>query len=338
MRWLRLLFLLFVVPLVYGQDAHKSALKTDAQQDGLSGPVRSVRMLSDWNYNARVFTLVPVILCRVCDYDRQGDRTRFGLFTGDSGNRKFAGSDIAIIPDSAGQVAERIVTESGTGKLVSHDWFGPFGQTKSLLFTDGKPSGSKDLTYDSEGHMTELVGRDTDGKIVDQMTTTFNNQGQWIYRADFGRDGVLRWWETYDPASGTQHYQQFDESNAVATEWIVAHNQMLSYWSTTEIPGINEGMRTEYSPGNDVYQFRCQKDGECQTFRIHYEYLNGDYNLPTAVERRDASGTLSDAAYVEYQVDEHRNWTTRRVWVVSPELPGRTLYEVDARAITYWPN
>lgn len=340
---LRLLILIWLVPFASGQNTDRNLPKTEAQQDGFSGPIRAVRMLSDWNRTAsRIasgsLTLVPPIMCRTCAYDREGNRTQFGQFVPNGGNEKFVGSEAAIVRDPSGRMVERTVTDAATGKLLSHDWFGPFGPTKSLLYIDGKPSGSSTRTYDSAGHMTELVSRDADGRIVDRMTTMFNDQGQWIDRAVTGKEGELRWAETYDSGSDTQHYRQFDSSNAVTTEFVVAHNQMLSYWSTTDVPGRNAGMSTEYFPGQDVYQFRCHKDGQCETFRIHYEYLDGDYHLPTAVERHDASGALTDAVYVEYSADEHHNWTTRKVWLVSPQLPQRTLYEVDARSITYWPR
>lgn len=355
MRLLRLLVLLFLVPLLNAQNTNRTAAKTEAEQDGFSGPVRSVRMLSDSNpapwvvsrNGARrfalpspyVFMLVASITCRVCDYDEEGHRTRSGQFITTSNDEKlFVGSEIAIVRDPARRMVERTVTDASTGKLITHDWFGPFGITKSLLYRDGKPSGSKSFTYDSAGHMTELVGRDADGNVADRMTTTFNQQGQWIYRGDFGSQGELRWSEAYDRLTDTQHHQHFDDSGNLTSDWIVTDNQIVFYWSATDVPGRNDGLSTEYFPGQDVYQFRCQNNGDCETFRIHYEYLNDDYNLPAKIERHDASGAVIDAVYIAYSVDEHRNWTTRKVWIVSADIPQRTLYETDARSITYWPN
>ena len=355
MRRLRLLFLLCFVSLACGQSANKTIPKTEAQQDGFSGPVHSVRMLSDsnsapWTVSgnggrrvalpaSRLFMLVASLTCHVCDYDEQGNRTRSGQFITNSKNeRVFVGSDIAIIRDSAGRMVERTVTDSGSGKLLSHDWFGPFGMTESLLYRAGKLTGSRTRTYDSAGHLTEDVFTDADGNTVKRVTVTYDNQGQWINRALVGAHGELRRLETYDPATDTQHYQEFNSSNALKTEFVVAKNRMLSYWSTSEVPGINSGISTEYFPGSDVYNFQCHMDGYCETFCIHYTYLDGDYNVPTSVERHDASGALTDAAYVEYTVDDHHNWITRKVWLVSPELPDRTLYQVDARSITYWPR
>jgi hypothetical protein len=354
MRWLWLLPLLILVPFGNCQNANTRAPKTEAQQDGFSGPVRSVRMLSDWNSapwtmsgrggraivqpQSYVFMQVASITCRACDYDREGNRTRSGQLISNGNNKKFVGSEIAIVRDPSGRMIERTVAEAGTGRLMRHDWFGPFGATKSQMYRDGKPTGSRTMTYDSAGRVIEVVGTDAEGNTVDRLTTKYDEEGHWTERADFGRSGELKSLETYDPATDTQHSREFDSSANLKTEFTVAHNQMLSYWTTAEVPGINNGTSTGYLPGSGVYQFRCHENGDCETFRIHYEYLNGDYHLPTAVERRDASGALTDAVYVEYGVDEHHNWTTRKVWVVSPELPERTLCETDARAITYWPE
>jgi len=53
-------------------------------------------------------------------------------------------------------------------------------------------------------------------------------------------------------------------------------------------------------------------------------------------EWRDDSGKLKYATWCEYEFDELHNWTKRTVWVLSPEIPERTLYETDTRIITYW--
>jgi hypothetical protein len=42
------------------------------------------------------------------------------------------------------------------------------------------------------------------------------------------------------------------------------------------------------------------------------------------------------AAYFDYELDAHRNWTHRKVWVIGPKQPARTLYEEDVRSLTYW--
>ncbi|WP_353072424.1 hypothetical protein [Tunturiibacter gelidiferens] len=46
-----------------------------------------------------------------------------------------------------------------------------------------------------------------------------------------------------------------------------------------------------------------------------------------SAEWRDGDGKLLYAAYYDYEVDSRRNWTRRSIWVISPELPERKLYE-----------
>lgn len=79
-------------------------------------------------------------------------------------------------------------------------------------------------------------------------------------------------------------------------------------------------------------------DQTCQLWRVHYDYLDAKRRNPQSVERRDEAGELSYAAYYEYEIDAHRNWTHRTIWVWSQSLGERKLYETDSRAISYGPS
>jgi hypothetical protein len=47
-------------------------------------------------------------------------------------------------------------------------------------------------------------------------------------------------------------------------------------------------------------------------------------------------GVLKLSADCEYEPDQFGNWMKRIVWVWSPELGNRKLYETDYRTLTYW--
>jgi hypothetical protein len=57
---------------------------------------------------------------------------------------------------------------------------------------------------------------------------------------------------------------------------------------------------------------------------------------PISAEWRDSEGNLLFAAYYNYEMDSFRNWTYRQVWVWTPDLGDRALYETDFRGIAYW--
>jgi hypothetical protein len=69
---------------------------------------------------------------------------------------------------------------------------------------------------------------------------------------------------------------------------------------------------------------------------VHYDFADPAMEKPKSAEWRDSTGKLVYGAYYEYQFDSHENWTYRKVWIVSPDDPNRTLYETNSRTITYW--
>ena len=69
---------------------------------------------------------------------------------------------------------------------------------------------------------------------------------------------------------------------------------------------------------------------------MRYSYADSAKRYPASAEWRDSSGNLLYATYFDYEFDDRNNWTKRTIWVVSPEIPERSLYETDTRTIAYW--
>jgi len=80
----------------------------------------------------------------------------------------------------------------------------------------------------------------------------------------------------------------------------------------------------------------CFSNGNRENAVIRERFVEQkSHNLKSA-EWSDGDGKLLYAAFYDYDFDSHHNWTHRRIWVITPEIPERTLYEEDSRILTYW--
>lgn len=82
--------------------------------------------------------------------------------------------------------------------------------------------------------------------------------------------------------------------------------------------------------------YQRHSDSTCELSRIRNVYLDPKRRNPQSAEWRDADGNLRFPAYYDYEIDDHRNWTRRQIWVWSQSLGERKLYETDSGSITYW--
>jgi hypothetical protein len=324
MRYLRLSVVLMIVPAIAALAASKP--KTEAQTDGFEGPVKSVSTTVqsghvNWMQPAGPSLAIPVF-CMDCEYDADGNRTRF------------TGEIIKIVRDEQGHPIERTHINALDGSVTQREKDGPCGPVELLYFMGLAARSTK--TYDANCNLAEWLSFDANGQQVSRSTFRTNADGQWTERATWGKDGHLSYRETYDPETDFQRFESYDDSGAVRVAFTFAHNKLLTFW---EAPGQPNPFGASFGGdlGNGYFDhFSCHQDGSCDVSHVHYTYANSDHRFPATIEWRDASGKLLYEAWYEYEFDEHNNWSKRTVWVLSPELQTRTLYETDTRTIAYW--
>jgi len=310
--------------------------KTDAQMDGFSGPVRSVssavtRTSVKWQQPSGP-TLVSPLWCKDCEYDPDGSKTK----SGDLMEGKFYGETIRLIRDADGHVTERYSYNAASGELQRHDVMGPFGKIEQKVYVKGKLAFRATYAYDQYGYLSETASSDAAGNSEGRTVFVNAKDGSRVRESTYGGNGQLSWEHIDDPEAKTEHFTTFDEFGLVKLTWTFAHGKLTSFWEPPDSPKQFGDNFTEEEGEGSYENFACHSDLRCDISRVHYEYLDGDRHTPKSAEWRDAEGTLKSAAYFDYEVDSYHNWTTRRVWVWSPELGERTLLETDFRVISYW--
>jgi hypothetical protein len=339
-NWLYTLFL----PMFLGASIAPAQQErhTDAQQDALLGPVKSVNTIETrspvkWQQPAGP-TLVLPLSCRDCAYDPDGTRTSSGQIV----NGEFLGNFTELRRDGNGHVSDRVVTEATTGKVLRHEVIGPFGKTEETDFdlTTGKVLWRQTFAYDQYGHMRDWLSLDSDGKQASHTASTKLKDGTLTEESVWGKNGELSYQDTYDPDRDTEHFTVWDESGGMTLTWTFAHGKVVSFWERPDLSHDTQQFGEDFSDFGDrvdVNNYRCHDNGQCDHFRIHYEYFDPTSKRnPTTAEWRDADGNLLFAAYCEYELDSFGNWTHRKVSVYPSEQGERTLYLDDSRTITYW--
>ncbi len=315
---------------------------TEAQQDGLLGPVKSVattitRSPVKWAQPGGP-ALVLLASCRYCAYDPDGTRIKFGQIV--DGN--FSGDLISLRSDGDGNVTGRSVTSTFTGQVVRVEVDGPFGKTQETDYiqTPDNTYFQQIISYDQYGHMHDWLSLDSNGKQLSHTVTNRLKDGTLTEQSTWDKNGELSYQHFYDPETDLDRFILFDESGAVKLTRTFAHGKVISFWEQPGPPRDHEQFGekfTEPKGDGNVDVFHCPSEGKCDRTRVHYEYLDpAKKRNPTSAEWRDADGKLLYAAYCEYEIDSAGNWTHRKVWVYPSGQGDRALYEEDARTITYW--
>jgi hypothetical protein len=327
-----LLSLLVGLSVVYAQERNR----TDAQRDDLAGPVKSAA--SRVTYSGVKWqqpdgpTLVLPIWCRDCEYDSDGTKTKSGQVVDGS----FRGEIVRLIRDANGNVTDRLAIDASTGQTARHEVIGPFGKTEQTIYLGGEVRWRHIFSYDPYGHMTEWLSLDSAGRQESRSVTNTDKEGNVLERSVWGKDDELDWLQTYDPETPVEHFTTYDQSGKVKLTWTVAYGKVASFWELGDSSSqFGDHFSEDVGDGN-VDNYACHNNGECEPSRIHYEYLDAKKRNPQSAEWQDSEGNLRFAAYYNYAIDSFRNWTYREVWVWTPELRNRTLYETDFRNITYW--
>jgi hypothetical protein len=269
------------------------------------------------------------------EYDSKGYRTRMGKLTDPNG--EFQGQISQFVRDANDRVIERTTTQLPSQDVIEHDVYGPFGLVESTNFSSGKPTFGHRVSYDQQGSVQEDISLEGDGKPIFRTLYRRNPDGVWTERTMWLK-GVLHSHETYDPDSDFQRYEEYDESANVITTFTHRHGRVESYWSALNDANGGPALIDNLDNG-DTKAWSCHNEKRiCDGRTRHGIYLDAAKHNPSMMEVLSDDGRLLVRAYYEYQMDEHENWTSRKIWVQSGEQGERTLYETDSRKITYWPE
>jgi len=329
-RLIVLLSLVTIAPLGWAQ----KQVKTQAEQDGFAGPVKSVATIVEqsnvpWQQPNGPVLVMPV-WCHDCTYSPEGYRTKSGTLAGG----EFVGEDITLHRNANGRVTELIATDIAHGQLTRHTVIGPFGKTEESFYQDGKLQVQNTFRYDLDGHLTEEISTDATGEQVGRTLTTWTKD-DWTDRTGWGKNQQVQMRETFDPAKDEQHFTSFDASGNVALNWTYAHGQVHQFWAAADDTQQYGAAFADFDDKANPIAFHCH-NRVCEAAKIHYEYADAARRNPASAEWRDASGNLLYGVYYTYRFDANGNWSHRELSVWNANLGARTPYETDDRLISYW--
>lgn len=328
---------LFLITIGIGAAVAQKKAQTEAEQDGLSDSVHSV-VMTDQTILSKLDPggnwVVQNIPSGTVEYDRQGYRMKVGK---EEANGEFQGQMSEFLRDANGRVMEKAIRMLPSQDLLEHDVYGPFGLLESTSFSSGKPIAVHTVSYDQLGDTLDDVAMDGDGKPISRTLYRRNSNGDWTERRVWIQ-GILHSFETYNPDSDFQRYEQYDLSGNVITTFTYSHGRVQTYWSASTDPQGGTPIIDNLDNG-DTMTWSCHnQERTCVGRTRHAVYLDGAKHNPTTTEILSEDGSPLVRAFYEYQMDEHENWTTKKVWVQSGEQGERGLYETDTRTITYWPK
>jgi hypothetical protein len=325
-----------VATLLLGLSLDASEPKqTDARSDGFLGPIRSVstreeKVSIEWHQPDGPAVARPV-LCRECEYDQEGNRVKSGQIL----DGEFRGEVFRILRDSAGNVIERRA-ENIQGEVYRRDVIGPYGITEQDIFEHDKLVSQSTWFYDENGHPSGFQGYDGDGIVRASSLSIVDASGNFKEQWDYGPKGIfsLHFLQRYEPKTDTFTFTSLNEDGSIRVEFTRVGTRVVSYrQEPSEHPVFGRTFFTD-PVGNTLEGYSCHSDGSCD--HIVTTFTDVSRRDATRVEWHDPAGRLMLAADYEYELDQIGNWLKRTVWVWSPELKERKLYETDHRKLKYW--
>jgi hypothetical protein len=310
--------------------------QTEAQKDGLNGSVHSVSIINQeilFKLDPAGAWVIQYAPSENVEYDSRGYRTKVGKPDVTSG--EFRGQVIQLVPDANGLVIERTVTQLPSQDVIEHDVYSPFGLVEATNFSSGKPTFLHAISYDQQGNVLEDGTMEGDQKPIFHTLYRRNPDGAWTERTTWLR-GLLHSHETYDPETDFQRYEEYDESGDVTATFTYRHDRIESYWSRLNDAKGGISLVEKLDNGDTVTWGCHNEERTCDGHTRHGVYLDAARHNPIMTEILSDNGKLVVCAYYEYQMDEHQNWISRKIWVQQGEQGERTLYETDSRTITYW--
>ena len=205
--------------------------KTDAQNDGFAGPIRSVASLAEkygvkWQQPGGP-TMVAPMWCQDCEYDPDGTKTKSGQIV----EGKFFGQTIRLIRDANGNVTDRY---SYDAMWQRHDVMGPYGKTEQEVYLKGKLFSRSTFSYDQYGHMREGLDFDAAGKSDGRTVRVTDKDGTLLRHSTYDQNNELTWEQTYDLETDVEHFTTFDEFGKVKLTWTFAKGKLISFWELPE--------------------------------------------------------------------------------------------------------
>lgn len=311
--------------------------KTDAQRDGLAGPVRTVSTQegkTEFSLDQRDWpVLVGIGGCGECDYDRWGTQIRNGQMA----EGQFRGERYQITRDERGNIIEQ-VRVGADGDIVGRTRYGSFGIVEQNEYAGGIRGFHSEWSYDSNGHLLKLVQYDRDDKIQTLTLRLTDDSGnikeEWCYR---GKEELsYHTLDAYDPKTDGWTWTSYAEDGSIKVAIETQNGKVHFYRQNVNDPNVFGQHFFLDRIGNTQHTFRGHADGTYDD--ITTIFPNERLHNPERLEWRDGAGTLRLKADYEYELDAQGNWTTRRTWVWTPDLAEKQLYKVDQRRLTYWGN
>jgi hypothetical protein len=310
--------------------------KTDAETDGLAGPVQyaittsTKAQIPGSGPDGRVF--VGPIRCNACAYDRDGNRT----LSGGIQDGRFIGDIMSYTRDGEGHIIARTRVSDRPGSFLEQEVIGPFGEVASTVYRDGKLEARQTFDRDPKGNLIEWSTVNGEGMSLGRSEMRYDADGHRTRETAWSGGHVLVSQDTYDPATDEQHLTLLEETGEPKLTFVYRKGEMLSFWQSPEMAEAQGSYSVLSAPdGADRYVFDC-KSSSCDRWRQHTAYLDGSKHNIKSIERVEPDGHTSYGGYVEYELDAHDNWTLRRIWITSPGTTERTLYETDLRTVAYW--
>lgn len=306
---------------------------TDLTLDHLAGPVRSAVTKttvheSDVRLPDGPSVVLPVMQER-CEYDPDGTKT-LGETQQKGGPY---GESMVIGRDSQGHLYDRRTLDRQTGEMVRYERFGPHGVIDDRRYRDSKLTDEFIQDWDEHGHRSNFVAKDGQGKQVSNRQTTFTADGVMTKQSSWNAEGLLEWSNTYDLATGVSQFKNYDVRGTLRLSSTTVHGQLTSFWASED---KLYGRSFEVRSGLQHEKSMCHGNGKCD--HLITNYLDEEGRNPKSIELRDPDGILKAAAYYEYVLDAHDNWTSRTIHIKIAEKQQPTLYEEDARTLLYWPK
>jgi hypothetical protein len=309
---------------------------TDARDDGLFGPIRSVstrqeKQPIDWRHKDDKIA-GPGISCWECEYDIEGNRIK----SGQNFDRESHGQAVRVVRDEKGTVAEKIF-ENSNGEVNHRDVFGPHGIVEQVVYANGKPNSRSTWSYDANGRVTEFHRYDQNDVEVERSIgingASDHNREEWEY----DQNGALKlhFVETYNPKTDVWTFTNLNPDGSVKAA-VTTVNSVVSYWQRNAEEGVLGSDFYMDREGKVQKSYSCHPNGACDQINA---YFKDETSLQESrVEWHDAAGVLRLSFDYEYELDHFGNWTRRTAWVWSPELGERKLCETDYRTLKYWAN
>ena len=267
--------------------------KTDAELDGLSGPVKAVSKTenhSQIKLDPDVLSILHWSGCTECEYDKGGHRTRSGLIV----SSEFHGQATHYLRDGAGNVIEQI-QENDKGEPIQRTLVSQFGPTEEMNLVNGRWQTFLLNRYDTKGNLVESQTFDPQGALTVRRNMVYDDEGLVIEEWDRGpNSSFLHFVHTYDRRTKFETWTNFHEDGSVGLTFTLLDSKVLSYWQP---PGSKPEIGSAFfmDTGPKTQESRSyNSDGSFK--RTESKFLDEKKRNPSRIESYDEANELKAAA------------------------------------------